>query len=69
MKVYVIKYRSYDDYEDQGIESVFKTYDGAIRHMVEDLGAKHLHDDRYENNDWEYIVTEEEVEDYKENGK
>ena len=61
MKVYVIKYRSYDDYEDQGISSVFKTYDGAVRYMVEDLGAKHLCDDRYENDDWEFIVTEEEV--------
>lgn len=69
MKVYVIKCRSYGDYEDQIIESVFKTYDGAIRHIVEDLNAKHLCDDRYENDDWEFIVTEEEVEDYKENGK
>lgn len=58
MKVYVIKYRSYEDYEDQGVESVFKTYNGAIRHIVEALNAKHLYDDRYENDDWEFIVTE-----------
>lgn len=61
MKVYVIKYRSYQDYEDQGIDSVFKTYDRAIRHIIEELDAEHLCDDRYENSDWEFIVTEEEV--------
>ena len=61
MKVYVIKYKSYLDYEEQGIEAVFKTYDGAVRYMVEELDAEHLYDDRYENEYWEYIVTEEEV--------
>lgn len=61
MKVYVIKYRSYQDYTDQGIEVVCKSYDGAIRYMIEELDAEHLCDDIYENDDFEFIVTEEEV--------
>lgn len=65
MKVYVIKYKSYLDYEEQGIESVFETYDRAIKHIIEELDAEHLYDDRYENNNWEYIVTEEEVKEWE----
>lgn len=61
MKVYVIKYKSYLDYEEQGVEAVFKTYDGAVRYMIEKLNVKHLYDDVYGNDDWEFIVTEEEV--------
>lgn len=61
MEVYVIKYRSYNDYENQGIESVFKDYYRAITHLYEDLGVKHLEDERYENNDFEFIITQEEI--------
>lgn len=61
MKVYVIKYKSYLDYEEQGIESVFKTYDGAVRYMVEKLDVEPLYDDVYKNDDCEFIITEEKV--------
>ena len=62
MKAYIILYRHGCDWEEQGVEKVFDSYEKAIEYLGQEMNAKSISDGMWETGHYWYHVEEHEVE-------